>query len=62
MTLLSRENRINLGSSDRQRTSDGSELLIVDEGWMGTVTDVNAVLVVADEVLYQIRISLGMRR
>lgn len=45
------EDLVGLGGSDGPRASDGGELLLVDEGRVGDKTDLDAVLVVAGNVL-----------
>lgn len=51
VALLGREDVVCLGGGNRQRASDGSQLVLFHHGGMGDVADVNAVLVVANHVL-----------
>lgn len=51
------ENLVGLGGGDGPGTGDGGELLLVDEGRVGDETDLDAVLVVACNVLWT-RVSL----
>jgi hypothetical protein len=48
---LGGEDDVRLGGGDGQRAGDGRELVLADEGRMGDVADVDAVLVVANDVL-----------
>lgn len=51
VALLGGEDLVCLGGGDGQGTGDGGELLLVDEGGVGHVADVDAVLVVTGNVL-----------
>lgn len=51
VTLLGREDLVRLGGGDGKRAGDGSQLVIVDKGGVSEVADLDAVLVVADNVL-----------
>lgn len=45
------EDGVVLRSGDGERSGDGSELVFLDEGWVGNITDVDAALVVTNDVL-----------
>lgn len=51
VALLGGEDLVGLGGGDGQRTRDGGQLVLVDEGGVGEVADLDAVLVVAGDVL-----------
>ena len=51
MAFLSREDPIRLGCRDGKGSCDGGELSLLDEGRVGDVTDVDAILVVANRIL-----------
>ncbi len=51
VALLGGEDGVGLGGRDGQWARDGLELVLVDERGVGDVADVDAVLVVADDVL-----------
>jgi hypothetical protein len=52
VALLGREDLVGLGGGDGERAGDGRELVLLDEGRVGDVADVDAVLVVADDILF----------
>lgn len=51
VTLLGWEDLVRLGGGDGKRAGDGSQLVLVDKGGVGDIADLDAVLVVADDVL-----------
>lgn len=51
VALLRWEDRVRLRGGDGQWPGDGSQLILIDEGGMSDVADLDAVLVVADNVL-----------
>jgi len=51
VALLGGEDGVGLGGRDGQGACDGLELVLLDERGVGDVADVDAVLVVADDVL-----------
>lgn len=51
LAQLSREDGVGLRRGDGQWAGDGSQLVVIDKGGMGDVADLDAVLVVADNVL-----------
>lgn len=51
VALLGWEDGVGLGRSNGQRPRDGGELILLDKRRVGDVADVDAVLVVADDVL-----------
>lgn len=56
MTLLGGEDAVGFGGGDGERAGDGGELVLVDEAGMGYEADLDAVLVVADNVLSNDRV------
>lgn len=52
VTLLGGEDLVHLGGSDGQWARDGRELLLLDKGRVRREADVDAVLVVSDNVLH----------
>lgn len=57
VALLDGEDLVHLGGRDGQRAADGRELLLRDEAGVGDEADVDAVLVVADDVLFEASVS-----
>lgn len=51
VALLGGEDGVGLGGGDGQGPGNGSQLVLVDERGVGDVADLDAVLVVADNVL-----------
>lgn len=51
MALLCREDGVDFCGCDGERAGDGGEFLVVNEGGMGDEADLDAVLVMADQVL-----------
>lgn len=51
VALVGGEDLVRLGGGDGQGPGDGGQLLLLDEGRVGQVADLDAVLVVADDVL-----------
>lgn len=51
LAQLSREDGVRLRRGDGQWAGDGSQLVVIDKGGMSDVADLDAVLVVADNVL-----------
>jgi hypothetical protein len=51
VALLGREDGVGLGGGNGQRPGHGCELVLVDEARMGDISDLDAVLVVPDDVL-----------
>jgi hypothetical protein len=51
VALLGGEDGVGLGGRDGEGARDGGQLVLVDEGGVRDVSDVDAVLVVADNVL-----------
>lgn len=51
VALLVGEDLVRLGGGDGQRAGDGGQLFLVDEGGVRDVADVDAILVVANNVL-----------
>lgn len=52
VALVDGEDVIGLGRGDGERAGDGRQLVLVDEGRVGEEADVDAVFVVADDVLF----------
>lgn len=51
VALLGGEDAVRLSGGDGERASDGGQLILVDKGWVGKEADLDAVLVVASNVL-----------
>lgn len=51
VALLSREDGVSLGCGNGQRAGEGGELVLFDIGGVSDVADLNAALVVTDNVL-----------
>jgi hypothetical protein len=51
MTLWGGEDAVGLCSSDGERTGDGCEFIFVDEAWVGEVANVDAVLIMTNDIL-----------
>lgn len=51
VTLLGGEDAVGFGGGDGEGAGDGGELILVDEAGVGREADLDAVLVVADNVL-----------
>jgi hypothetical protein len=51
VALLCWKDGVRLGGGDGQRAGNGSQLVLLDKGGVGDVADLDAVLVVADNVL-----------
>lgn len=51
VALVGGEDFIGLGGGNRQGAGDGGELVLVNEGWVGHVANVDSVLVVTSDVL-----------
>lgn len=54
VALVGGEDLVRLGGGDGERAGDGGQLVLLDEGRVGDEADVDAVLVVADDVLLQV--------
>lgn len=51
VALLGWEDGVRLGGRDGQGTTNGGQFILFDKGWVGAVPNVDAILVVADDVL-----------
>lgn len=60
VALLGREDAIGLGGGDGEGSGDGGELLLVNEARMGNEANLDAVLVVADNVLSAQKVSANL--
>jgi hypothetical protein len=58
LTLFGWEDGICLGGGDRYRAGDGSKLVFLDKCRVGYIADIDAVLVVTDDVLYRLSTSV----
>jgi hypothetical protein len=52
VALLGREDAVRLGGGDRERTSNGSQLSLLNERRVCDKSNINTVLVVADNILF----------
>lgn len=51
VALFRWEDGVRLRGGDRQRSGDGSQLVLLDKGWMCDEADVDSILVMPDNIL-----------
>lgn len=62
VTLVSREDAVRFSSSNGQRTRNGCKLIFFDKAGVSNVANVDAVFVVANNILPSVSISLSRNR